>query len=906
MIGNHKGLKNQCQALIPITVNGRACISLADAGASISLLRSDIAKELRLKLNSSSLKATGVTNDSLEVLGATCVNITMGSETFNHTLFVISNISQEVIMGTDFLRRLGEVTYDFSRCTFSFHNLTLPMGQFHQLNAVTAADTVKIPPLSEVVIVAHVTTDRLHNRQCVFEGSNRHVPKSLLVGRCVNRIQGSKICIPVMNTSKDIREIRVNSVIGEVEIVDDDALMTTTVTDPRRPNASRMRPGDQVNLDKSMLDEHEKPQLRKLLNEFHDIVGESISELGRTKIVQHVIETLPGISPIRSKPYNIPIGLRTEVKAQLDEMQKQGLITVGTGEWSSPIVLVKKKDNSWRFCVNYRKLNAVTVKHSMALSSIDNVAEIMHGKKYFSTIDLCSGFFQVTLHESSQEKSGFITPWGPYKWKVMPQGASGSPSTFSRLSLAIMADLISEGSSAVYLDDWIMTSKDFPSHLRLLRTVFTRLRYAGLKYRLSKSFFCQKEVLYLGHVISQSGLAVAPHNVKKIVEFPNPKDKSGVRRLLGLFGFYRSFIKGFSKIAAPLIQLTNKDLPFNWSEQCQKATEILKAHITSAPILCFPDLSRQFILTTDASSIAVGGVLSQIRDDGKDHPIAFFSKALNKAERKWDACEQELYAILSSVKHFRHYLLNTKFKIRTDNKACTYILKKAELSPRLARWAVQLADYDYEIEHTPGKHNSVADALSRAELVAALNTDLDKVDNEMSIAQSRDYYLGPIKMFLEKSKFPPDMTKKNCNQVRNDSESFSIINGVLYKNQDSKLLLAIPSSQRKALLYAAHESLMSLHPGVTKTLLKLKDQYWFPHMTRLVTEHIAQCGSCQQRKNPKAPMRVPLKNQMASYHFQVLSVDFQSPFVESDSGMKHILMLTDHFTKWCEMIHTAD
>lgn len=484
----------------------------------------------------------------------------------------------------------------------------------------------------------------------------------------------------------------------------------------------------------------------------------------------------------------------------------------------------------------------------MALSSIDNAAEIMHGKKYFSTIDLCSGFFQVELHESSQEKSGFITPWGPYKWKVMPQGASGSPSTFVRLSLAIMADLISQGSSCVYLDDWLMTSADFPSHLLLLRTVFSRLRFAGLKYRLSKSSFCQREVLYLGHVISQDGMSVAPHNVKKIVEFPNPKDKTGVRRLLGLFGFYRSFIKDFSKIAAPLITLTNKETPFHWNEECNRATGVLKARVTSAPILCFPDFTKQFILTTDASSIAVGGVLSQIRDDGKDHPIAFFSKALSKAEKKWDSCEQELYAIVCGVRHFRHYLLNTYFKIRTDNKACTYVLRKSELSPRLARWAIQLADYNYEIEHTPGRHNNVADALSRAELVA--NVEIDPVDEEMRNAQSRDFYLGPILKYLEKGKFPADMTKRNSRLVRKDSEDFQLVNGVLYRSQDSKLLLAIPSSQRKSLLFSAHESLMSLHPGVTKTLLKFRDKYWFPHMTREV-------DPVRDEKIPRIPQEFP-------------------------------------------------
>ena len=210
--------------------------------------------------------------------------------------------------------------------------------------------------------------------------------------------------------------------------------------------------------------------------------------------------------------------------------------------------------------------------------------------------------------------------------------------------------------------------------------MFTHLRFPGFKYRLCNSSFCQKEVLYLGYVISQDGMTVAPHNVKKIVNVPIPKDKTGVRRLLGLFGFYQSF-KGFSKIAALLFKLINKDTAFQWTEQCQQATYKLKSCLTYAPTLVILDFYRKLILTADASSITVGDILSQVWDNGKDHLTAFYSKALSTDERKWDSCDQELFAILSGIKHFWHYLLNTKFLVRTDNKACTYVLK---LSQQLA------------------------------------------------------------------------------------------------------------------------------------------------------------------------------------------------------------------------------
>jgi len=276
--------------------------------------------------------------------------------------------------------------------------------------------------------------------------------------------------------------------------------------------------------------------------------------------------------------------------------------------------------------VDCRKLNSGTIKQSMAISSIENAVEIMNNKNYFSSIYLCSSFFQVALHESSREKSEFITPFGCYEFKVMPQGMSGSPATFTRLTLAIMAVLISESSSCVYLDDWLMASTTFERHLQLLRMVFSRLHYVELKFRLSKSQLCQKEILYLAHILSSKGIAVAPHNTEKIKNFPTPRNKTEVKRLLGLFRYYRAFLKNFARIATPIIKLTSKDAGFVWSAECQRASEKLRTGITTAPILVFPDIKSPFILTTDASSAtAIGAVLSQLRDN-KKHPISFYSR----------------------------------------------------------------------------------------------------------------------------------------------------------------------------------------------------------------------------------------------------------------------------------------
>ena len=877
-------------------------------------MHSDVARELKLPIHPDSVTASGVNQNQISIIGRTATILRLGSYDYKHCFHVAEDITHEILLGTDFLSKLGDVTYNFTKGEFGARGEVIPMGECETKFAVRTVCQVSIPPFSEVAVIAQIDTanSKLQPKSYCFEGVHNSTPRHIMVGRSVSHTgktgaESKRFPVPIMNTSGDILTLQVNTMIGEAEEVDEDDIQMTNISLEQKPRQTR--PGDSLDQSDTALDDHQMHILRDLINEYSDIIGEDITELGQTDIVQHVIETKPGVAPIRSKPYNIPVGLRAEVKRQLDVMLDKGLIQMSSGTWTSPIVLVKKKDGSYRFCVDYRKLNSVTEKQAMCLSNIENTMEIMHGKKFFSAIDLCSGFWQVKLHEDSQEKSGFITPWGTFSFTRMPMGTSSSPATFNRLSLAIMADLISQGSSVVYLDDWLLTSKDFDSHITLLRTVFDRLRYVGLKYRLSKSQFFQTKITYLGHVISEDGITVAPHNVEKIKNFPPPKNQTEVRRLLGLFGFYRSFVKAYSQIVSPMTKLLSSDLPrFHWGPDSQAAMEKLQSIITSAPVLIFPDFSALFILTTDASGIAIGAVLSQEREK-KLHPIAFYSKTLNKTQQRWEPCEQELYAIVCSVKRFRGYLMNCQFHIQTDNMGCLYLLKTANLSGRLARWAVQLSDYDFTISHTPGKSNVVADALSRAQFVNMITSDereSTEEEREMSVYQSKDFYLGPIMLFKTKGKVPHDATKRNARLIKKESEDFELIHGVLYREINGLRRLAVPVSQRNRLIWANHDSLMALHPGVTKTLLKLQARYWWPHMARDVTTYITQCDSCQRKKNPKIPMRVPLKNQMATYPFEVLSVDFQGPFTQSTRGNKNVLVWVDHFTKWIEMEATKD
>ena len=888
-------------------------MALADAGATISLISTGLAEQLNLAIRKSYINATGVTNDSLNIIGQAAASINLAGRLIrDQTLYVADGISRHVILGTDFLSRLGEVTYNYNNCTLRVdRGPSVPMGENAIRSTVMLVEDLHVPPFCEMAVLAK-TSSPMELVNCIFEGS-REVTSPLLIGKSISCVKEGRLRIPIVNATAKIHILGKNSVVGSVETLEDDLKMISIPTKKdidREPTPEKKLPSMGIKLSDTNLDPGQFEILQDLVDEFADITGEGIADLGRTTIVEHVVETLPGTTPIKSRPYNIPVGVRAEIKQQIDLMLEKGLISPSTGEWTSPVVLVKKKDGNWRFCVDYRKLNAVTKPTNMAISSIESAMEIMHGKQYFSSIDLCSGFFQVSLHKDSRPKSGFITPFGCYEFNALPQGMKGSPACFTKLAMALNSDLIASGKSACYLDDWIMTSHTFEEHMSLLRTVFSRLRYAGLKYRPSKSQLCRKELLYLGHIISRDGIAVAPHNTDKIKKFPRPKNRTEVKRLLGLFGYYRTFIKGFAAITSPITKLTSQSVEIRWNQECEEASENLRSQITSAPILAFPDFSRPFILSTDASAIAIGAVLSQIQQDDREHPISFYSKTLNTTERKWDACEQELYAIVTAVKHYKSFLMNNQFEVRTDNAACTYVLKKPDLSPKLSRWAIQLADYDFTIIHKSGRTNTVADALSRAEVTAIDGEDNTKPRNpneeDMKTDQKRDYYLGPIWRYMVKDRFPKDATKADRKRIKSESFKFTVKHGVLYRQRDLRRMLAIPANQRQVLLYAVHDNIDAMHPGVNKTYQRLKDYYWFPRMYAEVENYVRQCYSCQTRKNPAGITRVPLGTFMAKGPYEVLSMDFMGPFVESEKGYKHILVFTDHFTKWCTIIPTKD
>lgn len=491
-------------------------------------------------------------------------------------------------------------------------------------------------------------------------------------------------------------------------------------------------------------DEH--TALCALLAKYIDVFTDDDDDLGSTDRVKHEIKLVDDV-PVAQPYRRIPPNQYKEVQEHISKLLKKGIIQESESSYASPVVVVRKSDGSIRLCVDYRKLNLKTKKDAFPLPRIDESFDALRGAKYFSTIDLASGYHQVAVDESDRHKTAFTTPFGLFEYLRMPMGVCNGPATFQRLMQATMNDLIFE-IMLVYLDDILVYSPSFQSHLERLDVVLRRLKNTGLKVKLGKCHFLQKEVRFLGHQISADGIATDPSKVAAVKEWPVPSAVKELQSFLGLCSYYRRYVEGFSKIAAPLHDVVNqclnacsstkagKRLSALWDSDCQKAFDMLKEKLITAPVLGFADFTCPFILETDASGQGLGAILYQQQGDRK-RVIAYASRRLRNAERNdknYSSMKLELLALKwAIVEKFRGYLLGSKFTVITDNNPLCH-LKSAKLGAIEQRWVAQLAAFDFDVQYRPGRCNPAADALSRHPLAGEPEPDRDDEEFDDCVA----------------------------------------------------------------------------------------------------------------------------------------------------------------------------
>lgn len=628
-----------------------------------------------------------------------------------------------------------------------------------------------------------------------------------------------------------------------------------------------------------------------MVAKFDDISTQKVG-LGRTTLVEHVIDT-GDAQPIKARQYPLSPEKKVALNRELDKMLSLDVVTPSESPWNNPVILIPKPNDEWRFCLDSRKLNAVTKCDSYAIPYIPQILDSLKEAKYLSSIDLSSSFWQVPLSSKfdSQDKTTFTVPGrGSFKFKVMPFGLCGAPARQQRLmDMLFHQNFCSDVENGIvfcYVDDIVICSSDFTTHLLLLNRVWDKLKSANLTINREKCKFFRKSLKYLGYVVDEHGLRTDPDKVASILNFRTPTSAHDVKVFLGTCSWYRRFIRNFSTIAAPLNKLTSKgkNAPkFEWSDEAEEAFNKLKDALVSAPILAVPDFEKPFVVHCDASAYGLGGMLSQ-DINGREHPIAYVSRSLNKAERNYGATEREALAVIYAVEKFQAYLGTRKFKVITDHASLKWFLRLENPTGRLARWGCRLSQYNFEIEHRRGTDNVVPDALSRLLPVDVIHTSDDVV--------SDDWY---------------DRLFSTCQANPTNVPNYQIKDGKLYRYSKSKYSLTsefdwkevVRKNHRNAIIQEYHATPTAGHLGVFKTHRRVCLRYYWPGMFKDIQTHIKSCDTCSAYKHStKATLGLMGKPKVCSRPFQVVSVDLVGPLPRSTSGYTFLLVVTCCFSKF--------
>ncbi|UYV83328.1 hypothetical protein LAZ67_23000576, partial [Cordylochernes scorpioides] len=850
------------------------CEALIDTGADLSVVDLSTALNTGLEIINPDKMCSGPDGKELDIVGNIILNIKFDDKTITHQFVIMRTHLRIFILGRDFLKKMN-AKIDCQREIIKY-DLTenRDVIKYQQKKIKSAKDAI-IPELSIKLINAFVEAEDgeyiIEENHKMFQTNGLRLARSLI--NVVNKETYIWITNPYPRPLKILKNqtLCFGSQPAEVNLMEESE------------QKEHEEPQFQIN---ENLAYTEKEQLKQVLERYEDLFS---SGLGRSNLAKHRIDT-EGAKPIKHKPYRVSAKEREIIKEQIDEMLRDGIIRPSSSPWSFPVILVKKRDGKYRFCVDYRKLNDVTVKDVYPIPRIDEVLDTLQGSKYFSAIDLKSGYWQVEVEEKDKEKTAFTTAHGLYEFNVMPFGLCNAPATFERNMENMLGNLRWQ-ICLCYLDDVIIYSSDFSTHLKRIEAVLKCFREANLKLNNKKCQFAFEELEILGHITNQHGIKPAEHNIKAIRDFPRPKKIKEVQSFLGMCSYYRKFIKGFSKIADPLTSLIKKNVPFTWTENQEKAFQTLKVALINPPILGHFDPNAITYIHTDASNIGLGATLVQKFGD-KEKVISYLSRTLSKPEQNYSTTEKECLAVVWSMSKLRPYLYGRHFKIVTDHHALCWLRNLKDPTGRLARWALKIQEYNFEIIHKSGKKHLDADGLSRGPLP----------ENEWDEDYER-LFLNQI--IDEKDDFIENIKENLSGNKRSITQNFKEENGCLYKknpNPEGRAwLLVVPKKRRKEVMSEYHNHMLNGHLGVARTTYRLKNKYYWPSMLKDVSEFVKTCHLCQSRKGSNhLPSGLLQPIPPANYPFERIGIDFVGPLPSTKRRRKWIIVLTDYYTKYAE------
>lgn len=911
---------------------------LIDTGASVSIVKpgvisglvgtDDVAKPTRTTVLRTASGAR------VPVLGMRTLKLVVGSFSTDHVCY-IAEIADACILGMDFLRR--------HNCDLDLRANVLKVGQEEVVLrdaddalsscALVLPEEVAVPPYTEMLIP--VAESGLSSRPYLVEPVEElEWQKGVKVARVV--ASGAICPLRVMNLNNRLVKLRSGTHVANCEPL---ASIVRRIA-PGSPRRSGSLPGclqELLRRSSAELAPGEVTEVRRLLEEFADVFALHPGDVGRTHLVKHRID-VGTARPIKQPPRRVPRSRLSEVQGLITDMEARDIIEPSTSPWASPVVLVRKKDGSTRFCVDYRKLNDLTKKDSYPLPRIDDTIDAVAGAKYFSTLDLQSGYWQVGMEPEDKEKTAFSTCFGHWQFKVLPFGLCNAPATFERLMEKVLKDL-SWSTALVYLDDIIVHGQTFAEEMARLRALFVRLREARLKVNPKKCLLFARRVKFLGHIVSAQGVEVDPEKTRVVESWPIPTKRQELRSFLGLCSYYRRFVRNFAGIAGVLHTLTEESRPFIWTDACQRAFEQLKTALTSTPVLAYPLGNGRFTLDTDASSTAVGAVLSQ-EQSGEQRVVAYYSSCLSKPERNYCVTRRELLAIVKATEHFHHYLYGQNFELRTDHAALRWLLNFKNVEGQLARWMERLQQYSFTIAHRPGKQHGNADALSRrpcsepgcphclrreAQDAAVRTTTVEAlIDNEGRVLnkealrerQEQDPQLGLILEWKRQGRRPAWQETAPLDTLTKAYvalwDSLEVKDGLLHRRwentEGSSVVhqLLLPTPLRSQMIQHCHDSRTGGHFGVNKTLGKLRQRFYWIGCKRDVEDHCRRCDICNSRRGAGARRRAKLRPFNVGAPFERVAIDVLGPLPQTSRGNRYLVVMMDYFTKWPEAVAVCD
>jgi hypothetical protein len=929
-----------------------------DSGSTLTVASTILAERLASETKPANFEAVCFSGNRVRIVAKMPTKMEIGKCSVNGPVYLVNDDQSnkkdyQIILGNDFLIKLPPITFDHQKGNIILAGHKIKMISPNWLDyscQIRAIDHTILNPGTQTIVTVKMENTFPKETPILVEYLDQRLVEENIstIPTVIKNSQEFKIILNNPNNyPKSLHKGMSIAYGGKLEATASPHIFSLNCNNLRESSKVIIDPKFKIDYSKCSIIGNDLDQLKSLCGEFGDIFSKSQYDLGSCTAGEHDIVTTTE-DPIASKPHRTPFKYNDELHKHIDQLLASGVMIESDTPWVSNIVLVQKKDGGLRPCIDFRKLNEVTIPDHYPLPRLETIMERVGSCHYYSSLDLSSGYLQIKLSERASRKCGVITEDKIYQMINLPFGLRNATSAFSRCMAHVLSGL--EESVVVYVDDILIFTKEnsFDLHLSALKKVFERFRRFNLKLSPKKCIFAAATMNFLGFTIGPEGYTPSLSKVEVIKDLPIPTNVRGIKHVVGMASFFRKHVPNFSTIVEPLTRLTRKEGKFEWGEEQDEAFTKVKQILSEKPVLIFPNYDKVFHIFTDASNVGQGGALMQYNEELSVYQaIAYCSRTMSASERKWPAVQAELGAIIYALRQFKPYIFMAEIELHCDHKPLAYLLKKADAHPNLARWLIELQNYNIKIVHIAGKHNLLADALSRfphenatakfvedlseledlAEFPICLSLNLKpRVAHESSVLnlmmrdgegklfsidireeQASDEHTKALIQFLNDGKMPEGANENDADEIASQAEFLTLTDNVLYFRPPSlNARIFIPISLRPIIFEAFHTSPISGgHLNVKKTLKKCKKYYW-PRMHADIVIWTRQCVTCQLRHNPNPTFRAEMQMPPANTLFAKVALDLAGPFPTSSQGNKHLLNMICCFTKYVISVPIPD